>query len=402
MNTRVFITGVGVLSSIGNSPAEFHDSLTTGTPGYRRIDQFDTGEYPFDRAALIADHPQAYRQLRAQQPDAETANLYGMHCATEALADAGLAGAELNPFRTAVVVASSNAGVETNQVYMAAQVAGEPDGGETCLRTPGTATAAIRNHLGLRGPQMAVSTACAAGGNSVGIALDMIRNGTADVALAGGVEPFCLLSFSGFTLLKSLTHTELKSFDEYRDGTGLGEAACLFVLESEESMLRRGATPYAEVCGYGISDDAYHATAPDPEGGGAALAIAQCLDDSGLTPDEVDYVNAHGTGTKYNDIMELTALTRVFGDRLPDIPVSSTKSLHGHTLSCAGSLELLVCLLAIKHRFVPGNINLATQLSEFPGVQVPSTPTAHDVDVAISNSFGFAGNNTCIAVRRAA
>jgi 3-oxoacyl-[acyl-carrier-protein] synthase II len=210
-----------------------------------------------------------------------------------------------------------------------------------------------------------------------------------------------MLSYSGFTLLKSLAHDALRPFDENRAGTGLGEAACIFVLESEESAMARGATIYGEVCGYGISDDAYHATAPDPSGTGAVLAIEQCLADAGLRPEDVHYINAHGTGTRYNDVMELTALSRVFGTHLPGIPISSTKPLHGHTLSCAGSLEMLVCLAALEGRFVPGNVGTTEPMHEFAELDIPTASVAvNAMSVAISNSFGFGGNNTCIALRR--
>jgi 3-oxoacyl-[acyl-carrier-protein] synthase II len=401
MTTKVYITGIGLLSPIGNSLSEFSDSLRQGRDGFRPIVSFDTTAYPYDRGAIIGQFPQGYAEVVAENAGWETAEHYGVHSATTALADAGLAVDDLDPFRTAVVVASSNAGVETNHHYAESKLRGDLVAGATLVHTPGTVTAAIRHSLGLRGPQASVSTACAAGSNSVGLAYDIIRAGQADVAIAGGVEPFSMLSYSGFTLLKSLTHGALRPFDENRDGTGLGEAACIFVLESASSAEARGATIYGEVAGYGISDDAYHATAPDPSGRGAVLAIEQCLDDAGLAITDVDYINAHGTGTRYNDVMELTALTGVFGAHLKNVPLSSTKPLHGHTLSCAGSIELLVCLAALEGGFVPGNVNTAQTMQEFAGLYIPKdTVEVPNMRVAISNSFGFGGNNTCIAVRR--
>ena len=186
--------------------------------------------------------------------------------------------------------------------------------------------------------------------------------------------------------------------DESRNGTGLGEGACIFVLESLEQALERGAQVYGEILGYGLSDDAYHATAPDLTGSGAALAIRRCLKNSGLVPDDIDYVNVHGTGTKYNDIMELRALDAVLGN--VNIPVSSTKPLHGHTLSCAGSLELLVCLIAIVNGFIPGTFGIEQPIGGFNHFSFPATSQAMRVDVALSTSFGFGGNNACIAVGR--
>ncbi|WP_181059559.1 beta-ketoacyl-[acyl-carrier-protein] synthase family protein [Pseudoclavibacter sp. AY1H1] len=397
---RILITGVGLLSPIGNSFTEFSDSLRNGDSGFAPITAFDTTEFPYDRGAIISEAPDAFEAFVANRPGWETAQHYGAFCASRALADAGLSSEDLDPFRTAVVVASSNAGVETNQAYAEQSLAGTLETGATIVRTPGTVAASIRSEFGLRGPQASVSTACAAGSNSVGLACDLIAAGHADLALAGGAEPFSMLSYSGFTLLKSLTHDALRPFDELRDGTGLGEAACMFVLESEASALARGASVYGEVAGYGLSDDAHHATAPDPSGRGAELAIRQCLEQAGVLPADVDYVNAHGTGTRYNDVMELTALRSVFGDGLRAIPVSSTKPLHGHTLSCAGSIELLACLAAMDGDFVPGNFGLREAMSGFEDLELPTrTLEDHRVDVAISTSFGFGGNNTCIAVR---
>lgn len=401
MGDRVVVTGIGLLSPIGNTMEDFTRSLREGQHGFRSVPYFDTTDFPYDKGAIIPEFPSDFATLVADHPDWETAEHYGVYCSARALADAGLADGRLDPFKTAVVVASSNAGVETNHRYAEEKRRGDFVPGATLVRTPGTVTSAIRAEFGLRGPQASVSTACAAGSNSVGLAYDYIRSGQADVALAGGAEPFSMLSFSGFTLLKSLSHDALRPFDEQRDGTGLGEAACIFVLEREASALARGAKIYGEICGYGISDDAYHATAPDPSGSGAVLAIEQCLEESNLEPTDVHYINAHGTGTRYNDVMELTALTRVFGDGLPSIPISSTKPLHGHTLSCAGSIELLVCIAALEGGFVPGNVNTTEKMRDFSELLIPTASAARaDMSVAISTSFGFGGNNTCIAVRR--
>jgi 3-oxoacyl-[acyl-carrier-protein] synthase II len=400
MGGSIVVTGVGLLTPIGNTFAALTSSLRDGTSGFRRIPYFDTVDFPSDWGAIIVDFPDDFASFAAARPSWETAEAYGAFCALRAIQDAGFGERDLDPFRTAVVVASSNAGVETNHRYAEAKIAGRIKPGSTVVRTPGTVAATIRSELGLRGPQASVSTACAAGSNSVGLACDLLRTGRADVAIAGGAEPFSMLSYSGFTLLESLSHGTPRPFDEERDGTGLGEAACVFVLETEESARARETEIYGEICGYGLSDDAYHATAPDPTGAGAALAIKQCFADADLVPSDVDYINAHGTGTRYNDAMELAALTSVFGDALADIPVSSTKPLHGHTLSCAGSIELLVCIAALRGGFAPGNINTTTVMSEFSNLALPRRAIERPgMRVAISNSFGFGGNNTCIAVR---
>ena len=400
---RVVVTGVGLLTPLGSTIDEFARSLRDGAHGFRTVPYFDTTDYPIASGAVLGARPAALDELAVQHPEWETAELYGVHCARVALADAGLAASDVDPFRVGVAMASSNAGVETNHRHAQSLHSGRARAGETVVRTPATVSAAIRSDLGLRGPQAVVSTACAAGSNSIGMGFDMIRGGSADVVLAGGAEPFSELSFSGFTLLKSLSPTRLRPFDQDRDGTALGEAACVLVLESAERARARGARVIGEILGYGISDDAYHATAPDPSGEGAALAIRQCMREAGLTVQDIDYVNAHGTGTRYNDVMELTALSQVLGDRLGDVPVSSTKSLHGHTLSCAGSIEALACLIALDQGFVPGNATDGPTLEEFPTARLPLSSLGVGelggrLEVALSNSFGFGGNNTCIAV----
>jgi 3-oxoacyl-[acyl-carrier-protein] synthase II len=400
MDRHAVVTGIGLLTSIGHTLQSFTAALRGGMSGFRSIPYFDTTGYPCNRGAVITDFPEDFLSFASARPSWETAEIYGAFCAMKAIEDAGLGVDQLDPFSTGVVVASSNAGVETNQRYAEDKLSGRLVFGSTVARTPGNVTSAIRTELKLRGPQAAVSTACAAGSNSVGLACDLLQAGRADVMIAGGAEPFSKLSYSGFTLLKSLTRGALRPFDETRDGTGLGEAACIFVIESEDRARARGADIYGEICGYGLSDDAYHATAPDPTGEGAALAIEQCLLDAHLEASDVDYINAHGTGTRYNDMMELTALTGVFGDAITGIPISSTKPLHGHTLSCAGSIELLVCMAALREGFIPGNVNTTKVISEFSNLDIPQVAVERPgMQVAVSNSFGFGGNNTCIAVR---
>jgi 3-oxoacyl-[acyl-carrier-protein] synthase II len=226
----------------------------------------------------------------------------------------------------------------------------------------------------------------------------LIKAGRADVVLAGGVEPLSELSFSGFAILKSLTTTVLRPFDEARSGTMLGEAGVILVLESAERARRRGAHIWGEVCGYGLSNDANHATAPDPTGGGAALAVRRCLRDTGWSPDTIDYVNAHGTGTQYNDPMELSGLRTALGPSAERTPISSTKSLHGHTLSCAGSLEAVVVLAAMSQSCIPGNIGLTNPIADFASWRLPTGPEAGVLTRVLSTSFGFAGNNCCLAL----
>jgi 3-oxoacyl-[acyl-carrier-protein] synthase II len=245
-----------------------------------------------------------------------------------------------------------------------------------------------------------VVTACSAGTNSIAVAVDWIRQDRADVVIASATDPLCELSFSGFNILMALSPTKSRPFDRDRDGLVVGEGGGTLILEEYEHAVARGAHIYAEISGYGLSNDAYHPTQPDPEAGGACRAIRRALDDAAITPAQVNYINAHGTATRYNDEMELRAVSTVYGDLMQQVPISSIKSMIGHTLGAAGTIEAIATVLALEHGFLPPTINTSNPVEGYTYDFVPQS-RGSTLQNACSHSFGFGGNATCLVIGRA-
>jgi len=253
--------------------------------------------------------------------------------------------------------------------------------------------------FGCRGPRLTVVTACSSSANALGIAADCIQDGRADALLAGGTDAHCKMTYAGFNSLQALDPDTCRPFDRRRAGLSLGEGAAIFVLEEEARARKRGAEIFAEFAGYGTSADAHHMTAPDPEGRGAVAAMRRALAEAGLSPTDVDYVNAHGTGTPQNDPIETRAVKTVFADHARRLGVSSTKSQVGHCLGAAGAIEILATVLALRHGFVPPTVNLEEPDAECDLDYVPVEARQQRLRVALSNSYGFGGNNTSVALR---
>lgn len=397
---RAVITGVGVISSICDNFEELEKALKEGVYGIREVPYFDTSAYKLNKAGVLKSIPKDFEEYN----EPEDANNFALHCLDEALRDADLKPEIYSPERIGVSLASSNAGENSRELFLRKTGANE-DVEHLITESPSTNAGIVAKKVNAHGPRVSISTACAAGGNSIGCAYDMIVHDECDMVVTGGVDPLSKLSFSGFQILNTISEDEVIPFDENRHGIDMGEAGALFIVESLDSALKRNAKIYAEIIGYGISNDAYHTSAPDPEAVGAVYAIKQCMEQSGLVNSDVDYINAHGTGTKYNDAMELKAITDVFGEGAKNIAVSSSKSMHGHTLAAAGSLELAVCLVAIKDRFIPKTIHTGQIMNGYEDYKIVTEQNAksfedYEVDVVLSNSFGFAGNNTCLAIRK--
>ena len=231
--------------------------------------------------------------------------------------------------------------------------------------------------------------------------VDWIREDRADVVIASATDPLCELSFSGFNILMALSPTRCRPFDRDRDGLVIGEGAGTLVLEEEEHARRRGATIHAELAGYGLSNDAYHPTQPDPDAGGACRAIRRALSDARVVPAQIDYINAHGTATRYNDDTELKAVASIYGKRMADIPISSIKSMVGHTLGAAGTIEAVATVLAVKHGFLPPTVNTKIGVNGYEYDFVPEARDAPWLRYACSHSFGFGGNAACLVIGRA-
>ncbi|WP_033438568.1 beta-ketoacyl-[acyl-carrier-protein] synthase family protein [Saccharothrix sp. NRRL B-16314] len=378
----VVITGVGVICAVGRDPEEFWARLTAGDGGITAVadERFAAFE-----ARFAGQVPEEWidGQLPAEDTGLDRTARLALVAARQAVAQAGL-GDDVPGDRFGLVLGKCQA---TPTV----------DGGYQPMHATGDVVAA---RLGMLGPRILVSTACAAGGNAVGLAKDKILTGEADVVLAGGVDPLLFGTYAGFAGLQALSSRQCGPYSR-SDGLNLGEGAAFVVVEALDRALARGATPLAEVAGYGLSADAYHATAPDPTGRGGVSAMRRALADAGLDTDAVDYVNGHGTGTPANDAMEKKVMRAVFGERAPSVPTSSIKSFIGHTLGAAGAVEAVASVLALRTATAPPTIGFSEEaIAESTLDFVPNVARPLDMDVVVSNNYAFGGNNASLVLRR--
>lgn len=374
----VAVTGVGVISAIGPDVTEFWRRITTGKAGTAPIELPNFAHFPGATGGVIPDE-----WIDAAFDESELELYDRIARLTVAAARAAVAMAAF-----AEPPASDRFGVVLGKCQ------GEPreeDGSYQLLDAP---TLAVGRDLGLRGPKVTIATACAAGGNAVGMARDKLWSGEADVMLAGGADVLNHVTYSGFNGLQALADGPCAPYSK-SSGLNLGEGAGFLVLEPLDAARARGATVLAEVLGYGLSADAHHPTAPDPTARGAASAVRRALADAGLATDDVDYVNGHGTGTPANDKMERKVMRTLFGDRVGEVPISSTKSFIGHTLGAAGAIEAVTCVLALRDGILPPTANFAEPLDE-PFDFVPNHARAADLQVVVSNSYAFGGNNASV------
>lgn len=405
---RVVVTGMSVISPIGTGLADFWDNLTKGKSGIRKITRFPVDEYPCRIAAEVDFEPTLYLDKREARK-MDRFSQFAVVSARMAVRDAGLDGA-LVPERSGVVMGTGIGGMETFE--RESRVLSEKGPGRVSpffipMMIANMAAGQVSIDLGLKGPINTVVTACASGTNAIGDAYSIVRRGDADVMVAGGTEaPITPISLAGFCALKALSTRNdrlagaSRPFDKTRDGFVMGEGAAVLVLESLSSALERGARIYAEIVGYGMSSDAYHITAPSPGGEGAARAMRAALDSAGVPPEEVDYVNAHGTSTPANDLHETQALKAVLGERARSVAVSSVKSMLGHLLGAAGAIETVATALALKHQVIPPTINYEVPDPDCDLDYVPNQARHADVRYALKNSFGFGGQNACLLLKR--
>lgn len=407
--TRVFITGVGLVTPIGTGVDHFWSALSAGESGAGAIESFDASEFPVRIAAEIGDFdPSAYMERREA---ARTDRFAQMALAAALLAVEDAASPRFDPARTGVVVGTGIGGLATIEEQHAALLKGGPRRVSPFMvprLMPNGAAALIAMRLELHGPNLSVASACATGAHAVGEALEMIRSGRADVVLAGGSEaaltPLSLASFARMGALSQRNDDPQRAsrpFDRDRDGFVFGEGAGVLVLESEEHAQSRGANAVAEVAGYAATADAFHVTQPDPEGAGAAAAMRGAMADAGAGPEDVDYINAHGTSTPYNDRIETLAIKNALGNEAKRIAVTSTKSQTGHLLGAAGAVEAAATALMLVNRSIPRTINLENPDPDCDLDYVSEGPRVEQMEVALSNSFGFGGQNACLVLRRA-
>jgi 3-oxoacyl-[acyl-carrier-protein] synthase II len=404
---RVVVTGIGPVSPVGVGLEPFWSALTQGRGGITHIQNFDPSGLPVQIAGEVHHFDPTDWMDRKEAKRADRVAHFAVAAARLAWQNAGEP--QVDPARTAVLFSTGIGGLSSLLTQHKIFLEKGPDRVSPFMvpqLMPNAAAGHVAMAFGFTGPNLCITTACAAGGHAVGEGARWIRDGMADVCIAGGTEASVLpLTLSAFSQMQALTRnpdptTASRPFDRERDGFILSEGACALVLEAAERATARGATIYAEIVGYGATADAYHITAPEPEGLGAMGAIAACLEDAGEPPDAVDYVNAHGTSTPLNDAAETRAIKKALGDHAQRVAVSSTKSMTGHMLGAAGAVEASVISLAISRGVIPPTINYRTPDEECDLDYVPNEARRARVRFAISNSFGFGGQNAVVAARR--
>lgn len=403
---NVVITGMGTINPIGRSVAESWEAALAGKSGIGRISAYDPSGMKCEIAGEVRDFdPVAYfgpREARRIDRFAQ----FALAACQEALSQAGIKADQLAADRIGVVLGTGVGGVLTLLHEMAKVAQGDVQRTSPHLipmMLADSAPGRIAIEYGFRGPNMAITTACASATNALGEAAAMIRRGVADVIISGGTEagisPLVMAGFANMGALSSRNadpEAASRPFERNRDGFVAAEGAGILVLESEEHARARGAAILAELAGYGASADAYHITAPQESGEGAVLAIRAAFQDASIAPEQIDYVNAHGTSTPLNDRMETLALKAVLGERAYKVPVSSTKSMTGHLLGAAGAIEAIFCIEAIRNGRIPPTINLDESDPDCDLDYVPGAARRQEVRAALSNSFGFGGHNAAL------
>jgi len=408
MSQKVVVTGMGVVSPVGNTVADFWKNLCNGVSGVRRIDRWDCSDLPCQVAGMAEDVSPHNLDPKEQRRHSRF-TVFAVEASNQALAQAGIDADGLDPYRAGVLIGSGIGGIDVIYENCVKHANGGPRRVSPLMIPTGISNMAagvVAITHNFRGVNKCVVTACAAGTHAIGDAADMIRLGKADVMLAGGTEATVIpFGIAGFAAMRALStgrndapEQASRPFDLDRDGFVMGEGAGILVLESEDRAKARGAEILAEIPSMGESSDAYHIAAPRENGETVARAMESALAQAGVQAEEVGYFNAHGTSTKLNEAMESKALRLVFGDDMP--PVSSTKSMTGHLLGAAGAVEAIACIQAIRTGVLPPNINYDTPDPECPVNLVANEAREGDVAIAMSNSLGFGGHNACLLMRR--
>ena len=407
---RAVVTGMGAVTPLGLTAQDFWTNLVAGKSGVGPMTLCDPTDYPCRIAGEVTDFdPGQYINSKEARRMARFSQL-GMAAALMAVEDAGLKLDKLDPFRVGVLLGNGNGGFPT--IEENCRVLVEKGGMKMSpfffpMVLPNMASTNVSRILGLRGYNSTVVTACSASNQAMGDALGKIRNGTADVMLTGGTEAgISQLGLSGFAVMRALStrndapEKASRPFDAERDGFVPAEGAAILVLESLDHAVGRGANILCELAGFGCSSDAYHQVQPDESGAGAMMAMRWALEDAGVGTDEVDYINAHGTSTPLNDLVETLSIRGYFGDRAGSIPISSTKSMIGHSLGAAGALEAIPCIRSITDGTIHPTINYEHPDPDCDLDYVPNQARFQRVDVVLSNAFGFGGQNACLVFKQ--
>ncbi len=410
MSRRVVVTGVGLVSSLGVGTSETWDALCAGKSGIAPITRFDASAYTVRIAGEVRDFDPLVFVAKKDVKKMDVFIQYAIAAAEFARADAGLEVTPEMASRVGVFLASGIGGFSTIEREHRALLNGGPR-----KISPFFIPASIINlaagqvsiRLGAKGPNSATCTACSASAHAVGDAFEAIRRGAADVMVAGGSEAAITpLGVGGFAAMRALSTRNdeptraCRPFDRDRDGFIIGEGAGVIILEEHDWAVRRGAPVYAELVGYGMSADAFHVTAPAEDGNGAQRVMRAAIDQAGITPDQVDYINAHGTSTPFNDRIETLAIKRCFGDHAHKLAISSTKSMSGHTLGAAGGIEAGIAALTVREQVIAPTVNLENPDPDCDLDYVPAVKRSTTIDYALSNSFGFGGTNASLLFKR--
>jgi 3-oxoacyl-[acyl-carrier-protein] synthase II len=407
---RVVVTGLGVVTPLGTGVLKTWEALLKGESGIGKIDSFDVSDYPCQIGAEVKDFDPLEYVDKKDVKRMDRFTQFALAAATMAVESSGFACSADTLQRTGCLIGAGFGGMATLERNHAALLRAGPDrvspffvpmlianmaAGQVCIR------------FGLRGPNSCVATACAAGTHAIGDAYKIIQRGDADVMISGGCESAITpLALSGFCAMRALStcndtpQRASRPFDRDRDGFVMGEGAGMVVLEDLDHARQRGATIHAELVGYGMSADAYHMTQPDPEAHGVALCMQRAIQDAALAPEAVEYINAHGTSTPYNDKYETMAIKKVFGEHAYQLAVSSTKSMTGHLLGGAGGVEAVFTVLAITQGVLPPTMNWETRDADCDLDYVPNMARARALHVAMSNSLGFGGTNACVLFKK--
>lgn len=408
MKRRVVITGLGAITPVGNNVEEFWSSLKAGKCGIGEITKFDTSDYKVKIAAEVKDFVAKERMDFKAAKRMETFSQYAVVAAKEACEDAGFEIEKEDPFRCGVIIGSGIGSLQQIEKQYTTILEKGP-GRVSPLMVPmmisNMAAGNVSIQFGFKGKSINDVTACATGTNTIGEAFRSIQYGEADVMIAGGTEgSICPIGIAGFTALTALSsETDPKRcslpFDKERSGFVMGEGAGIVVMEELEHAKRRGAKIYAEVAGYGCSSDAYHITSPAEDGAGAARAMENAMKDAGVKPDEIPYINAHGTATHLNDLFETRAIRLAFGEHATKLKINSTKSMIGHLLGAAGAVEFVTCVKEMQENYVHATVGYQTPDEELD-LDYCREAVAMEVPYALSNSLGFGGHNASLLLKR--
>lgn len=410
MKHRVVITGLGVITAVGQTKEQFWDSIINGKSGVDYITSFDTSKFDVKIGAEVKDFDPGQFMDKKEIRRTDRFVHFAVAASKLALEDSGLVIDQQNAKDVGVVIGSGIGGIRTFEEQT--KICLEKGPGRVSpffipMLIPDMGSGYISIITGAKGPNHTVVTACASASHSIGNSFRLIQNGYAKAMITGGAEAaISPLSYAGFTSAGALSTNNdnpkgaSRPFDLNRDGFVMGEGSGILILEELEHALKRGAKICAELVGFGETGDAYHMTAPHPEGSGAAEAMALAIADAGIKPAQVSYINAHGTSTPANDHLETLAIKTVFGEYAKSIPVSSTKSVTGHLLGAAGGIEAIICALAIRDGLIPPTINYQTPDPNCDLNYVPNNYQKAELEYVLSNSLGFGGHNACLAFRK--